>query len=116
MAAAMSSTPTENALLGQQFRKTEFIGVSKCYGCGRWSVYPELMFCHGSGHQFRRSQCARNFVIDRHGNRFTEGLQHTDATVEAAKQVLAEVKNAFLTTQVQTAAQTTTANTRHTGL
>lgn len=69
MAERLYAHAVENAVLGMSvpFQK-QFKGVSYCYGCGRWSAFPELSFCQGSFHQHRRSQCAVRYVLDRDGN------------------------------------------------
>ena len=92
--------PVENAVFGMEplFGK-EFKGVSKCYGCGKWSAFPELMFCQGSGHQTRRSRCSENIVIDQDGKECLNVLRrkYDDATLAEARYWFEAVKSASAT-------------------
>ena len=49
------------------FNRT-YVGISYCFGgCGRLSLFPDLSFCQGSGHQTRRSQCRECYIVDANG-------------------------------------------------
>ena len=48
-------------------------GVSRCFGCGKLSLFPDLSFCHGSYHQVRKSKCAQGYVLDENGQELAHG-------------------------------------------
>jgi hypothetical protein len=89
----------QNALMGTLPPFEEpFNGVSLCYGCGRWSAFPELSFCQGSNHQLRRSRCRKNYVLDGQGNKCTAATystKHTEQQFEDARVMLDAIKDAM---------------------
>jgi hypothetical protein len=55
------------------FNRT-YVGISRCdIGCGRLSLFPDLNFCQGCNHQFRRSQCRKNYIVDANGEEVDTG-------------------------------------------
>ena len=71
---------------------TEYRGISHCYACDQFCAEPDYTFCQGTNHQFRRSRCHENFLLDARGWPTKEGAMLQCSEYEWQQKIMREAR------------------------